>query len=270
VTAAACADLVRRGDPDRWRAAMTAPPDRRDGLMALYAFNLEIARAAYATSDPMLGAIRLRWWSDALAEVFAGQPARRHEVVLPLAETIRASALPREPLEAMVDARGWDCGREGFADLVALEAYLDATAGGLVWLSARHLGAPDRAEPVARDAGFAAGTAAFLRAVPQLAALGRDPLPGGRLVPGDAPPPPAVAATIRALAAAAQARLARARAGRGLLPAACLPAFLSVVGAGGVLARAGADPGRVTGGALEPSEFARRAGLLAAALSGRW
>jgi 15-cis-phytoene synthase len=129
VSAAACADLVRRGDPDRWRAAMTAPPGARDGLMALYAFNLEVARAAYVASDPMLGAIRLRWWTDALAEIFAGAAARRHEVCAPLAETIRASALPRDPLDAMIDARGWDCGREGFADLAALEDYLDATAG---------------------------------------------------------------------------------------------------------------------------------------------
>jgi len=265
LSAEGCAELVRRGDPDRWRAAMTAPAGPRDGLMALYAFNLEIARAAYVASDPMLGAIRLRWWSDALAEIFAGQPPRRHEVVLPLAETIRASALPREPLEAMVDARGWDCGREGFADLAELEAYLDATAGGLTWLAARHLGAGNAAEPVARDAGFALGAAAFLRAVPRLVALGRDPLPGARLAPGEAAPPPAVAATIRALATTAEARLARGR-----LPAACLPAFLPVVGARRVLARAGADPGRVTGGALEPSEFARRAGMLAAGLSGRW
>jgi 15-cis-phytoene synthase len=46
VTAEACAAMVERGDPDRFRAAMVAPPGRRPGLMALYAFNLEVARAA--------------------------------------------------------------------------------------------------------------------------------------------------------------------------------------------------------------------------------
>ena len=62
------ARLVERGDPERWRTAMTAPP-RRAGLMALYAFNLEIARAPWVASEPMLAEIRLRWWRDALADL---------------------------------------------------------------------------------------------------------------------------------------------------------------------------------------------------------
>ena len=47
VTDAAVAGLVERGDPERWRSAMTAPPAARPGLMALYAFNLEVARAPW-------------------------------------------------------------------------------------------------------------------------------------------------------------------------------------------------------------------------------
>ena len=34
---AAVAGLVERGDPERWRSAMTAKPLARPGLMALYA-----------------------------------------------------------------------------------------------------------------------------------------------------------------------------------------------------------------------------------------
>ena len=95
MTDAAVAALVERGDPERWRAAMIAPAAARPGLMALYAFNLEIARAPWVTSDPALAAIRLRWWLDALEEIYGGRPPRRHEVVEPLAAAIREGDLPR-------------------------------------------------------------------------------------------------------------------------------------------------------------------------------
>ena len=74
MTDAAVAALVERGDPERWRSAMTAPPAARAGLMALYAFSLEIARVAWVASEPMLAEIRLRWWLDALDEIYAGRP----------------------------------------------------------------------------------------------------------------------------------------------------------------------------------------------------
>ena len=63
------ADEVRRGDPDRWRAAMLAPAAVRPGLFALYAFNLEVARAPWLASEPALAAIRLAWWREALDEI---------------------------------------------------------------------------------------------------------------------------------------------------------------------------------------------------------
>jgi hypothetical protein len=159
----ACAALVERGDPERWRAAMTAPEPHRGGLMALYAFNLEIARAGYVVSEPMMGEIRLRWWGDAMEEIYAGGPARRHEVATPLAKTIRAGALPREPFDVMIEARSWDCGREPFADRGELAGYLEATGAGLMWLAARWLGALEGAEGSrattarGRDGGLPAG-----------------------------------------------------------------------------------------------------------------
>ena len=57
----AVARLVERGDPDRWRTAMTASEAARPGLLALYAFNLELARAPWVASEPLLAAIRLQY-----------------------------------------------------------------------------------------------------------------------------------------------------------------------------------------------------------------
>ena len=179
MTDAAVAALVERGDPERWRTAMTAPPAARPGLMALYAFNLEVARAPWVASEAMLAEIRLRWWLDALAEIYDGQAPRRHEVVEPLAAVIGAADLPRRLFEEMVAARAADAVPEPLADRGAVDLYIDHTAGHLMELAARSLGAEGAALPVVRDFARGAGTAALLRALPDLRARGRDPLPAG-------------------------------------------------------------------------------------------
>ena len=252
----ALAALVARGDPDRWRAAMTAPPERRPGLLALYAFNLEIARAPWAASEPLLAEIRLQWWREALAGIAAGAPPRRHEVVEPLAATIRAAQLPARLFEAMIDARLADTEPAPHPDRASLLRYLDATAGGLMELAARHLGAPDTALPVVRDFARGAGAAGLLRALPELRARGRVPLPADT-TPAD-------------LAREGAGALARARAQRSRVPAAVAPALLAGWRAGPVLAHALADPQAVAEGRLDTSEFRARVALLLRAFSGRW
>jgi phytoene/squalene synthetase len=252
VSAEACAELVRRGDPDRWRTAMLAPVAKRPGLMALYAFNLEIARAPWVTREAMLAEIRLRWWADAVAEIAAGAAPRRHEVVIPLAEAIRGSGLPVGLFEEAIEARLHDAQGGRFADRAALDAYLDRTAGHLMVLAARHLGAGDAAEPVVRTFARGTGRAAWLAAVPQLRARGREPLPAG--------------VTVQEVAREGLAALARARAERRRVPGAAAPALLAGWRADRILGTLAADPG----GDPAVSEFRARAGLLWRALTGRW
>ena len=256
MTAQACADLVERGDADRWRTVMAAPPDRRAGLLALYAFNLEIARAPYVASESMLAEIRLRWWTDAVAEIFAGAPPRRHEVVAPLAEAVAGGELPQELFDGMIAARLFDAGDAPFEDLDGLRGYVDATSGNLMELAARHLGASGAAIPVVRRFARGAGIAALLRALPDLEALGRAPLPPD--------------ADVAEIAREGLAEIDAARAERAAVPraaaAALLPGWLADIR----LRRAVADPGCVLKGGLEVSEFRSRAVLLRRVATGRW
>lgn len=157
MSAEACAELVRRGDEDRWRAAMAAPEAVRGGLMALYAFNLEIARAPWVASEPMLAEIRLQWWRDALDEIYGGAAPRRHEVVLPLAAAIRELRPPRALFDETIDARRRDLEAAPFADLAALEAHVNRTAGHVAVLAAVLLGADDRSLGVVRAFGLRRG-----------------------------------------------------------------------------------------------------------------
>src|SRR5215471_2113760 len=99
--AAYCLDQVRRFDRDRYLTALFAAPAARGDLMALYAFNLEVAKTRETVREPMMGLVRLQWWRDCIAEIYAGG-ARRHQVVQPLADTIRRHGLDRALFDKLV------------------------------------------------------------------------------------------------------------------------------------------------------------------------
>jgi len=255
MTVEACAEIVRRGDPDRFRAAMAAPVAARARLFPLYAFNVEVARAPWVTEEPMIAEMRLQWWRDVLEEIAGAGPVRRHEVATPLAAVLgRDEAVL---LDGLVAARRWDAYRDPFADSAAFDAHIDATSGHLLWVAARVLGASHGEAPL-RDLGYAMGVANWLVAVPELTARGRQPLV-------DRCPE-----AVGALARAALDRLGAAQAARGEVPPEAVPAARAAWAAGPILRRAAEDPRRVEEGALAPSEFRRRAGLLWRAVTGRW
>src|SRR5712692_11899062 len=99
------AALVHRHDRDRYQTALFAPASRREALLALYAFNYEIARVRESVTEPMLGQIRLQWWREAIAAAFESGPVRNHIVVEPLTAIIRELALSRPHFERLIDAR---------------------------------------------------------------------------------------------------------------------------------------------------------------------
>lgn len=246
MTVAACAELVSRSDPDRFLAVMAAPRDVRAQLFPLYAFNLEVARAPWVTQEPLIAEMRLQWWRDVVANAASGA-ARAHEVAGPLHDLIRDFGLPGEVMDRLIAARRWDIHRDPHAGAEGLAAYLEDTGAGLMWLAARALGAPDGAEGAVRAYGWATAAANYLRAVPELLARGRQPLPSGV-----------------DLADMGLARLDEARQARKAVPKAVAPALLAGWQTEGLLrrARAGQD--------LSLPEAGKRWGLLWQAFTGRW
>src|SRR5579875_635817 len=119
--------LVRRVDPDRWLASrFVSDAEARADLVALYALNYELSRAAEVASQPLIGEMRLAWWREALEEAFEGRPVRRHPVALALADAIRRRGLPRADLEALVDGRLRELDPWPLAE-AEVESHLNAT-----------------------------------------------------------------------------------------------------------------------------------------------
>ncbi|MGC9952649.1 MAG: phytoene/squalene synthase family protein [Rhizomicrobium sp.] len=162
---AACEELVRRHDPDRYFAALFAPADKRHFLFALYALNYEVARIGETVREPMLAEIRLAWWRETVEGAHTGKP-RNHDVARALAETLAANDLPADLFERMIAARSFDVSQEPFADMGMLEEYANATSGSVMRLAARVLGADEALDDLAREAGIAYALAGLLRAIP--------------------------------------------------------------------------------------------------------
>ncbi|HVI33131.1 squalene/phytoene synthase family protein [Phenylobacterium sp.] len=146
--------LLRRVDPDRWLSSrFVGDREKRADVVAIYAFDHELARAPKVASNPLLGEIRLAWWREVLDEVYEGRPVRRHPTAQALAQAIRRRSLPREPLEAMIDARYRELDASPMSVAEALEWARD-TGGLAAELAARILDpAGDTAK--ARGAGSA-------------------------------------------------------------------------------------------------------------------
>lgn len=175
------AQEVRRHDRERFVTALFAPPETREDLLVLYAFNLEVARVRESVHEAIAGMIRLQWWRDVLAGS-RDEEAARHPVAGPLLALLRRRALSLDPFDRLLEARETDLSAEAPADLAALEAYAVGSAAALTETALGILGVTT---PSSLAAGRAVGTAfaltGLLRAVPVRLSAGRLTLPEAAL-----------------------------------------------------------------------------------------
>jgi phytoene synthase len=165
-----CERLLRERDRDLWLACLYAPQPARRYIHAIHAYALEAADVRTKVSQPLLGEMRLRWWTDAIGGA-ATEGVRSHPVADALIDTIESFDLPRAELTALADAHVADLYDDQTPDLATLEAYCRMTSGGPLRWAARILGAPS---PEAfEEAGLAIGLTRVLCA------------PAGAFLPAD-------------------------------------------------------------------------------------
>jgi phytoene synthase len=149
-----CEALLRERARDLWLAALFVPAAERPHVHAVYAYALECAEVRAKVSQPLLGEMRLRWWTDALTAA-GNESAQPHPVADALRATIDACGLPRDELVALADAHVADLYDDPIPDLATLEYYCRMTVAGPIRWSARILGvAPS---PAFDAAGLALG-----------------------------------------------------------------------------------------------------------------
>jgi phytoene synthase len=150
---------VRGVDRDRFLAALFAPEPARRDLLALLAFDHELARTRTVTREPMLARIRLEWWREAVAEAAGTAKPRAQPIVESLSEMVRRHKLAPARFVALIDAREEE-----------IEGPLDVLRAGhaLADLQLAVLGIDDGAT---RQAARAVGAAWLMGEGPERAAL---------------------------------------------------------------------------------------------------
>lgn len=215
-----CAEQVRAQDRDRFLAALFAPAERRRHLLALYAFNLDVARVREVVREALPGEVRLAWWR----EVIEGQgrgAVEGHPIAAAVLDTAQRFALPRQSLIGLADARIFDLYDDAMPSVGDLEGYAGETASVLLQLSALVL-APDaaaRTGDLSGHGGVAIAMTGLMRAFPLHAARGQCYLPAdllarhgiGRDEAVSGTPTPALLAALADWRAEAARHLAAAR-----------------------------------------------------------
>lgn len=173
---------ARSSEPDRYLAALLAQPEKREGLLALAEFSVELAAIPQrVVQEPAMAEIRLQWWHDALTlppELRAGHP---------VADAVRKAAqtydLSTPLLEALVDARLLLFDNTAPLSDEAFSAFLWKSEGALFMLGAQVVGLPRTAdvEALCAAAGEAYGQVRILLALPRTLAHGRAPLAKSQL-----------------------------------------------------------------------------------------
>ena len=229
--------LVREADKDRFIASLFAPAGQRGDLLALYAFDVELARIPQLAKQQIAGEIRLQWWREAVDGSNAHE-AEANPVAGALMQIVTRHGLSRAALQAMIDARASELFPEPFSTSGDMLVWCDGLHAAQLRLSARILESARAtdADALAVEAGRALGVTQLLMGFAERAAAGQCIIPVEALAhhgasPGDVTAEqatPGVLAALSDLRNLARDHLARAEPLWRATPVSLRPAFLQL------------------------------------------
>ncbi|MFA7307965.1 MAG: squalene/phytoene synthase family protein [Hyphomicrobium sp.] len=203
---------ARLNAPDRYYAALFAPAAVRDDLIALAAFDGEIARIGQIITDAALGEIRVAWWRDALLGSERPADLTGNPVLDQFADVVRRHQLSHAALDAYFEAHMAALFADPPADDAAMDESFRAIDGTPLAFALQILHGPldAGANNLIAAASRASGLTRVARTLPNSLAAGRTPLPEARV---PTPPDTDWRPQIAWLACEARASLASVRSG---------------------------------------------------------
>lgn len=130
-----CAEMVHGHDRVLFWWALFAPPHARNGLMAIFALDVELCHLRRMVTEEMIGHIRYAWWRETLEGLIAGVPGPGHPIIEALGELRDAGHLPGQEVLALVEhyATAYPQEAEGSAQVLqqVADRYLALAAPGL-------------------------------------------------------------------------------------------------------------------------------------------
>ena len=159
-----CQELVQRSDVESFLCLPFVPAAARQGVVAVRAFNVEVAKAADKASDPRIAEMRLKWWSGVVDNLVKMNPPE-HPIADALCEALHSSDLAPDLLRSVIHWRIKDLHSKQPDTVADLEEYAEGTQGALQKLALASLGAGTHEGSVtaAKHVGIAMGIALVLR-----------------------------------------------------------------------------------------------------------
>ena len=179
---ARCTEITRAEARNFYYGFVLLPRERRRGIHALYAFSRRCDDSVDGEDgiDAKMAAVRAR--RDEVDRAYRGDVHSDDPVLVALADAVRRFAIPRAPLDALVDGVEMDLATTRYGDWPSLKNYCDRVAGAVGVLSLYVFGFSDsRAPAFAEDLGVAMQIVNIMRDVAEDAARDRIYLPADEM-----------------------------------------------------------------------------------------
>ena len=165
-----CMDIVSKHDPDKFLALMGANDVYRKAAFPIYAFNIEVSRVPWITSESLIAEMRLTWWQELLEAIELGKELPEHPISAVLSQNLKKKKFALKLLKKTISARRWDIYTEPHETNYDLWEYVEHTSSNL-------LAACSTTDQSVISFGRGVGMASYLMAVPKLLKAGKKPLP---------------------------------------------------------------------------------------------
>jgi len=137
-----CQDKAARSGSSFYYSFLFLPPVQRRAITALYAFCREVDDIVDMKGEPGIARIKLNWWRQEIARLFAGQA--QHPVTRALTPVIEEFDLPQEQFLEIIDGMEMDLDQHRYASFKELMLYCYRVASVVGLLAAEIFGYRDR------------------------------------------------------------------------------------------------------------------------------
>lgn len=171
---------IQKIDYDRYLCTIFADRASRDKIALILSFNIEIAKIKNKVSDENIGRIRLKWWEEAVEEIYDdSKTPRKHDIVTYLAELTRVHPnIKKDHFLDIINAREADLYLRPFQTIKDFEEYLELTSFSLNKIAAEIEDIQDKEILCAsRHFSIAWGVTAVIRSLARNFSNNRVPIP---------------------------------------------------------------------------------------------
>jgi phytoene synthase len=137
-----CQDKAAKSGSSFYYSFLSLPDEKRDAIIAVYAFCREVDDIVDSKSDPQIKAAKLSWWRDEVANLYQGTP--QHPISHALKPVIDTFNLPEEYFLEILDGMEMDLYQKRYANFKELGLYCYRVASVVGLISAEIFGYQDR------------------------------------------------------------------------------------------------------------------------------